>query len=865
EPRRTLATIVGSGLAAALLIAVLSFGQASGTTATRRALADVPVDAQAVLAAGADVNAVTTRIKADPAVAGLLAFDLVHADHATMTAASGATETSGAVIVGVDPSYTTTTGLFGVSAGAAKPGEALVSRDLATNLGAVPGDTIRFQLAGGAQTDLRVSGIVDITRADLILGPTDAAHRAAGANPPTNVAITDLATVRTIEAKVPPGTQAADPSSTPTAPTGGPVAAVASEPAVRRELQIRYDHAQLPGDPTAAGRWLDDVRRRIERDLAGQVTIVDDARATLEPVAGDLIWGQILFIFLALPGVALALALSRFAAESEAEATRRHAALLRARGASDRQLAIVFLAATAMAAAVGVVVGAVGGILLALALVGPSLAAAGGPIADILVIVGAMVAVVLLSVLVAATALRAQLRGEIATWRQVVERPKPPRWQRAYLDILALVGAVVAFVALGGTGIHPVLDAEGNPTISLSLAAFVAPFLLWVGGTLLLLRLVTMLTARRAMAGTLQRSLGVAGELAGHSLSARSRATARIVVLLALAVSFATSVLIFDATYRQQQRVDAELTLGADLRATPTGAADPSALATVAGPDIASVSPFSDRIVYVGAEAQDLLAIDPATLPATAPLSDSFFKGSTANDAIAALAARPDAILVSAETAKDYSIVPGDHLKIRVPDRNGNLVDVDFTMAGIALEFPTAPKDAFLVGNLSYVTQKTGDPRITAIMARTTTDGAAASVAQRLGPTWNVTDISTTNARLANAVTSVDLSGLVAIDIAFAVAIASIGIILYLQAGLSERRVEFATLVAIGAEARQIRATIGAEVAAIGLTGLASGLITGGLVGATLLVILVGVFDPPADLPVVPGFAVAGLVVIVAL
>ena len=35
-----------------------------------------------------------------------------------------------------------------------------------------------------------------------------------------------------------------------------------------------------------------------------------------------------------------------------------------------------------------------------------------------------------------------------------------------------------------------------------------------------------------------------------------------------------------------------------------------------------------------------------------------------------------------------------------MPDRNGKLVDVNFRMAGVALEFPTAPKDAFLVANL---------------------------------------------------------------------------------------------------------------------------------------------------------------------
>jgi len=91
EPRRTVATIVGSALAAALIVAVVAFGQSSGTTATRRALAEVPIDAQVVLVPGADDAAVTTRVAADPAVTSVLPFDLAHADHATLTSSAGAT------------------------------------------------------------------------------------------------------------------------------------------------------------------------------------------------------------------------------------------------------------------------------------------------------------------------------------------------------------------------------------------------------------------------------------------------------------------------------------------------------------------------------------------------------------------------------------------------------------------------------------------------------------------------------------------------------------------------------------------------------------------------------------------------------
>jgi putative ABC transport system permease protein len=269
-------------------------------------------------------------------------------------------------------------------------------------------------------------------------------------------------------------------------------------------------------------------------------------------------------------------------------------------------------------------------------------------------------------------------------------------------------------------------------------------------------------------------------------------------------------------------------------------------------------------VVYVGSEAQDLLAIDPTTLPAVATLSNGFFQGTTATAAMQALASQPDAIFVSAETAKDYSIVPGDRIRIRVPDANGQLHEIDFHMAGIALEFPTAPKDAFLVANLDYVARQSGNTAISFVLARASGDPSAAALGQRLGPTWTVTDLGSTDARLANSVTSVDLAALVSLDVGFAIVIASLGVALFLLAGLSERKRELATLAAIGAEPAQLRAVVAGETTVVGVAGVVAGIATGGLVGVTLLAILAGVFDPPAELPNVPAAALGVVVLIVA-
>ncbi len=869
EPRRSLATLVGVTIAAALITSVLLFGVASGATVTRRALVGLPVDAQVVVTPGSDVAAAQAIAAADPSVRTVSPFELAHFDSAAASTSGSTTQTSVGVLVGIDPSYSTRTGLFQPSSGTIAPGEIGISRDLASNLGVVPGDSITFTLPGGGTATLRISGIVSIDGADLVLGPIDAAHRAAGTNPPTNVAVMGRSDLESaVLAKIPATATAADPA---TAAGGGAANAspvFASDPAARRELHVQLDHAQLPGDPIAAQTWLDSVRHRVERQAAGTFTWVDDASASLEPLAADLAWGQILFIFLALPGILLALALSRLAADATADATRRHAALLRARGATRRRLRGVFVGAIVLTAIIGSVLGVLLGVSIGFVLFGRELLSAG--VQEALVRAG-LIAIVLttaLATLSAVIPLRDQLREEIAAGRQELQRNRPPRWQRLYLDVLALVLGAVVYVVAGGSGIHPVLNAEGNPTVTLALTSFIAPLLFWLGGTLLLLRLAGAFLRRGGrIERVLGRLLGPGGGLAGRSLTARAAAASRIIVVLALAVGFASSVLVFDATYRQQQRVDAELTLGADLRAVPPASANVGVVGHLAGRGIAASTPFVDRVVYVGPEAQDLLAIDVATLPRVAPLADGFFQGTTAAGALDALRARPDAILVSAETAKDYSIIPGDRIRIRVPDANGNLKTVDFTMAGVALEFPTAPKDAFLVANRAYVAAQSGDDRISFVLARADGDvgRASADLIRRLGAGWQVSDLRTTSARLANSITSVDLTSLVLLDVGFAVIIAAVGVALFLLAGLAERRREFATLVAIGAEPRQLRASIVGEALFVGVAGIAIGLVTGTLVGVALLQILAGVFDPPADVPAIPlGLLAAVTAVVVA-
>ncbi len=861
NPGRSVTTTVGTALATGLVTAVLLFGVASSTTLTRRALAAVAVDEQVVLAEGADRQQAIAIAAADPAVRTTLPFDIAHFDAAERTAGASATQTSGGVIVGIGSSYPSATKSFETVGGAIEPGAVAISRDLSSNLGAVAGDTVTIHLAGGAAVELKVSGVVDTTGADTVLGPLDAARRAAGANPPANVAVMSIDDVeRLILTRIPPGTLSSDASDS--AKAGAVLPVFAPEPAVRREVHLVLDHAQVPGDPAAATSWFDGVRRRLERQGGGAFQVVDDSSSALEPIAADLAWGQILFVFLALPGVVVALGLERLAADATRDSTRRHVAWMRRQGATALALATVIIGASALAALAGAIVGVVVGALVAGTLYGADLLSSGatGPIA--LIVIGTMAVMTAISMATAGLAVRRDIAREIAPGAEALVRPTPAAWRRFRLDGLLLVAGVAAVVLI--PQVRPVITAEGNPTVSLAISAFVAPCLLWAGLTLLVLRLTEAASRLGGIRRGLRRAGGVTGELAGASLAARGESVGPVVVVVALAISFAVSVVVFDATYSQQQRVDARLTLGADLKATPKAAVDGTAAQQLAGPGVVTATPFVDRIVYVGPEAQDLLAIDPAKLPGVAPLSDSFFAGTTADAAMAALRSEADGILVSAETARDYSIVPGDRVRIRVPDANGNLRQVDFRMVGVALEFPTAPKDAFLVANLDWVRRQTGNEKISFVLAASSGDPADAGrrLADRLGPGWTVEDLTSTTARLANAVTSVDLGRLVAVDLGFALAIIAIGVFLFLAAAFADRSSELATLAAVGAEPRQLRATLSIEAGAIIGAAVTSGTLAGLAIGAVLIGVLTGIFDPAPAAPAVP---VAGVLLIAAL
>ena len=320
---------------------------------------------------------------------------------------------------------------------------------------------------------------------------------------------------------------------------------------------------------------------------------------------------------------------------------------------------------------------------------------------------------------------------------------RAPWWARLGIDVVLLAAGALLVLAASGNRYQLVVAPEGVATISVSYWAFAGPALLWIGFGLLVLRLADRaLRRRRLVRGVVRPVGGALTPTAAALVVRRHRPVARAVALLGLALAFAVSTASFNATYRAQVEVDAQLTNGADVTVTepPASRVGPDAAAALSAvPGVRAVEPVQHRFAYVGAELQDLYGVRPGSIGAVTALQDTYFQGGSAAALLDTLAAAPDSILVSAETVKDYQLKPGDPVNLRLRDgATRQLTTVPFRYAGIVTEFPTAPRDSFFVANAGYVAARTGSEAVGAFLVDTggrDVTGVADRIRTFVGPT----------------------------------------------------------------------------------------------------------------------------------
>jgi putative ABC transport system permease protein len=461
---------------------------------------------------------------------------------------------------------------------------------------------------------------------------------------------------------------------------------------------------------------------------------------------------------------------------------------------------------------------------------------------------------------VALPAWRDARAATVASAGAVVGRRRAPAWKRAGLDLWLLGGAGVVFWLTSRAGYSVVLVPEGVPTVSVSYWALAGPLLAWAGLGLMAWRLADVILLRgRTAVGRLVRP--VAGSLAGvisASLARQRRLLATASAILGLALAFAISTSVFDATYRQQVRVDALLTNGADVTVgepAGSGAGAATLQRIAATPGTSHVEPLLHRFAYVGSDLQDLFGVRPATVGSATALQDAYFVGGSARALLARLAGRPDGVLVSAETARDFQLQPGDPVRLRLRDaRTGALREVRFNYQGVVKEFPTAPRDSFLVANADYVAAQSGDASIDTFLVSThaSPPRLAARLRQALGVGPTIKDLSASRAAAGSSLTAVDLAGLSRVELGFAAVLAMAAAGLVLALGMAERRRSFAIASALGARRRQVAAFTRSEAGMVSLIGFGCGGVAAWALAVLVVKVLTGVFDPPPSHLAVP-------------
>lgn len=831
---RMAATSLGIALAVGLLVVLGVFVTAAGDTMTARAVANVPVDWQIELAPGADQPMVEKAL-ADAGLAKSIAI-VAYAKIDGFSAVAGGTEqvTGAGQVLGLPPGYQA---MFPrqielLSGSADGP---VIFTQTAANLHVGLGDTITIQRPGVGPATVKIAGIAAIPNIDSIFQAVGVPPGMAPQSPPDNVVILPAGQWHELfDAQ-----KAARPDS------------------ARTQLHVLLDRARLPSDPVGAYTAVRSMANNLEARVAGSAAVANNLAARLDGVRGDALYAKVLFLFLGAPGVALAILITIAIANAGAARRRSEQALLRIRGATLSQI----LAKPAIEAAFVGLAGSIAGVvlaLLALAMIGITISTgAAGVWSAIGGIFGLTVAIA--TVLLPATRLAAS--ATVSSVRTDVGRAQPRLWERLWLDVALLILAGAVFWRAQGAGYQIVLAAEGVAQTSVSYEAFLAPLALWAGLGLLWVRL-----SRRALARapSLVRAAltPVAGDLAptiGASLSRQGERLSRGVGLLAIATAFAVSVAIFNITYDGQTRVDAELTNGADVNVTGTTANPAGArLAEIrSASGVTAAEPMMHRYAYVGNDLQDIYGIDPATIGRATTIANAYFANADAAGTLSALASTPDGVLVSEETVNDFQLQPGDTVNLRLQFAGDHQYhSVPFKFVGIAREFPTAPKDSFLVANAAYLAKATGSASEEVVLARAADARLAGRSIQALftaDPAIKVTALGDVQSLISSSLTAVDLRALTRLELAFGLLLMAAASGLVLGLGFAERRRTFAILAALGAKPGQIGAFLRAEGLLVTAAGIAFGLATGFGVASILVVMLAGVFDPPPETIAVPG------------
>ncbi len=840
RPLELLVAAVTIAIAIAFVASLGAFVTQSRSALTVRAAASVPVDWQVQVTPQGSVAAVTREVRRLPDVRAVEQVSFAHVRSLQSSGTSGVRQTGAAYVVSISPHYAATfpgeiRHLLGATTGS------MLFQQTAANLAAAPGDRITVHTVAGSRR-VTVDGVVDMPAEDSFFQVVGLAPGAGVSAPPDNVLL------------VPPAV----------------FASVVGSTTVVHQVHVGFDHGPLPADPQSAALVVQGQANHFQAAVAGGALVGDNLGTALTAAGEDARYADLLFLLLGLPGLALSAVVAALVVSLRSDRRRREIALLRLRGASVSDVVRVVAGEALVTAALGTAMG------IPLAALAIHVALPPGASLSVGWTLAATVGGLLL-----ALATQAEPILRLAFGREeagvAAEASRGPRtgtpWPlKAGLDVILLAGAAISFALTARSGYQVVLAPEGIPQTQVNYAALAGPALAWPGLALLIWRVTAWVTGRRT--GRWSRGVpGTAPELEAASIRQRRRVIARGAVGLSVALGLAASTAIFTATYQTQSRVDVALTVGSDVAVVeppgstvgPQGARD-----FVGTAGVRAVEPLQHRFAYVGPDLQDLYGVRAASFGRVAPLQDAFVPGSTVGKTLALLQRTPDGVLLSAETLHDYQLHPGDLIRIRLQTGADHVYrPVPFHVLGQVTEWPTAPKDSFIVANAGYIARVTGSDAVGTFLISSGTPAATAAALRdkliRAGSGASVQDISSAGAGVTSAsgLAATDLSGLSRLVLGFGVALALACSGLALLGGIVERRRALVLLAALGATPRQRGRFLAAEARVMVVSGVVGGAVIGATLAYLLVKVLTGIFDPPPASATVPWTYVTSLLLLV--
>ena len=809
----------------------------------------------------------TRQISQIPGVARAEPLSLV--DLAPGSLSAGARRPPEAVrVFGVDHRYLEQDPSIRIVEGSYEPGAGLLSVEAARALSISPGGVVQIRVPGISQPlSVRISGITDVSRAKSLFYSREGKQLEQFVYVRHSVIVGPEVFTKTII----PAFQ-----NVSTAP--GTV--LRSQPIL--EVDVFMEREPLDADPGTALAQTKAVANAVNAVASSQDILIDNISNALQVARDDARTAKRMFVFLGLPGALLAAILTSYAGGVLASALRREQAILRIRGANRRHLLRMHAVRTLALAAVGSLLGVALGLASSAAVLSADALASASPVSLLTsALLGAGVGFLATGVALYAAGRRA-INRQISDERAQLASQKP-LWRLLGIDflILATVAAVEWYQRRHG-GFEGVRGSVYfGRAVSLQLHLVIVPIGIWLGGVLVLGRVAERVFAHLPLPRRHRFGRPLRGLLT-RSIRRRSWAAASAMIMVGLIVALGTSVAAFSASYNQAKARDARFVVGSDVRVTPSPISalehPPQYAEKLQAPGIQTVTPVVYGLLNtlvqseVNEDAGNMAAIDPSAFGQVAPLIDTDFVGTTAASAMDALESQPGGVLLEIEFADLLDVEPGDEVQVLFARATQNQKLSEMKVIGLFQRLPGFGEGVHVLANIERQMQLIPSTNATFFLAQTTdpSDATLDRVVAELqaGPgsadALHIDTRATALDKDQSSLAALNIRGLLALDSAYALAMAATAITIFVFGLLLQRRREYVTLRAQGMRIGKIRSLLVSESSCVVVVGAAVGALVGAVMAYFLVTVLQPLFVlrpevviPRADIAVLAGLVLA--------